>query len=247
MLMFTLIELLVVIAIIVILAGMLLPSLNKARGKARETDCYAKMKQVGLALFTYFDGNRDMIYVMSGWTDMYMSSSIQKSDYKSIALSAAGMSANPCKYFSDKPNKLGLSAKNICADTANLLLSTSDFICGAPCGGSHYKYWSMYSIRMDPDTPSCLKSGNDYIHKTSRVVAPSQCGMWAEGTPQFQKGRFNTPSAGLFAHNNNRSTILFFDGHVGSLTFGKYICNHAATNAATACSSCRFYFPYLKK
>ncbi|MDY5695641.1 MAG: type II secretion system protein [Victivallales bacterium] len=239
---FTLIELLVVIAIIAILAGMLLPALNQARQKAREMDCYSKMKQLSLATTLYLDANEEMLFVRNdAWYPCYWNTD----GFYSIVRDATGKTKQQCSAARD-----GVSAKYFCSETFAQASAfpgwTTQFYC--VCPEKHYEFRSLYALPFL--SGQLLWSGDIGYLKPSKARQPSSSVLWGEGVSQLQAGRAYNPgigttvgNCGRFAHSG-RSTVAFNDGHVGSTSKSIMGCSHGSPDSS--CPGCRFYFAYMK-
>jgi len=82
---FTLIELLLVTAVIIVLAGMLMPAIQKARETGMKTSCLNQQKQLWLINFAYTDDMKTSfiyVYSPSSWNNnLYDSGYVKDLDF----------------------------------------------------------------------------------------------------------------------------------------------------------------------
>ena len=214
---FSLIELLITISVIAILAALLLPALNKARGKARDILCSGNLKQLSSYMFLYVEQNNDVIPAAFGnantpgkWQDML------------YAIIAPGEQFAD-KYYLTKLNEDTWYPKN------KVFACPASGPCNIAVSSRHYGINSSGFLYEDGRASSfgfASYYGKPYAMKLGRIKSPSRraalfdidkWGSYPESYAKVYSDLYKGSDNGVAVwrhRDGNGLNVNFADGHV---------------------------------
>ncbi len=216
---FTLIELLVVVAIIAILAGMLLPALNKARAIARGVNCVSNLKQLSVPFYAYTSDNKDYFMCLSQsgsvadadnassrangplmWGGALLPYLIKRTDVRSSY-------QKPLPKVFNCPSRIANDAiKTVSADSYSNLSYVS-------YGFNSYLFGGL-DFKISTGVYASFKNGNVKSPSLSLLL----CDQHSVGGPPCSGGQYQYTQEGACYRHAQRSNVLYVDGHVGQET-----------------------------
>ena len=208
---FTLIELLIVIAIITILAGMLLPALNKAKRQAQAVSCASNLKHLGQCFTGYAGDNQD--HFPPGRQERSSADELWNTTNGPITWMVALHS-----YAGIKNNQYGL-----CRYPVNSIYICPGMIIRDNQGYQAYGYNQfLFGIKTDISGATTTSIGNYQIPISSRLKSPSQSLVLTDSRYSHdveadrKKGWYliTNPTRQVCYRHSRQTRSLYTDGHV---------------------------------
>jgi prepilin-type processing-associated H-X9-DG protein len=229
---FTLIELLVVVAIIMLLMSILLPSLQSARGKAKQMSCANNLRQLNYALLSYstdrgdylapsFNGLQDwtQILIADNYLPFYLT--------RQKAVSGVMHCPSTARGYTDFRTVNGQTCYTYLSYAMNSNLAgylSAGYFYGNPsrgmlmltgvakpsstiwqCDAGPMDSWGLYP--GPGGIPRCRWEFNNASISVGFTVSETD-----SGSSGFAAGR-----------HSNGANISFVDGHIGYLKYGTYM------------------------
>lgn len=212
---FSLTELLITCAIIVILAGMLLPALNKARSQVQRINCASNMKQLGTASLTYAGDSDD--YLPPGQS--FTTAATDNNVYWFHLINGYLGKKNVDNWRDNEDNSKVLFCP---ADTGGPRSSVSEFV---SYGKNVYlHHWNGWIDIANPATMTCKVSRiprgsqlilyGDNASSWEVVFASRPWLYYPEETINAESGGSKTEMEFSFGRHAGSKNLTFVDGHV---------------------------------